>query len=200
MGHVTRMNESHSCRVGNASRTSVLSHLWVWWPLPTCGSGMSHVHDSHHMCHDAFVGCWHVSWRTHSCESDSSLLHGTELVLARRVPQTRYCKGIMGLCCSGVLQWCVRSRLTSNRTVLQWCVAVVCCSGVLQWCVAVVCCSGVLQWCMRSLMTSLEFDSGGLKGTLLYYIYVNTYINTYTYIYIYICIYIYMYIYIHINI
>jgi len=47
------------------------------------------------------------------------------------------------LCCSGVLQWWFAVVVCSGG--LQWCVAVVFCSGVLQWCVAVVCCSGVLQ-------------------------------------------------------
>ena len=51
-----------------------------------------------------------------------------------------------------MLQWCLAVVCCSG--VLLWCLAVVCCSGVLQWCVAVVCCCGVLQlqrWCSMFL-------------------------------------------------
>jgi len=41
-----------------------------------------------------------------------------------------------------------------TRRLLQWCVAVVCCSGVLQKCVAEVCCSGVLQSCVTIVCCS----------------------------------------------
>ena len=61
--------------------------------------------------------------------------------------------------------------------MLQWCVAVVCCSGVLLWCVAVVSCCGVLQL-QRRCSIFLWPNSHSKHGFMTHKTYILHFFNT----------------------